>query len=682
MKEKSQDYADVFAEIERKMSNLDNWIQRYQNLPEKEDAPLHNENRASTLSGEIAKLDETLHWLEAAMQELDSAHEWYLCDRDGTCLRHRDSKSVENTEMMFGPQNPCLEDWMAVLHNDLIGCREELNKDLSITIKGDTGEKNVFHELYSSYPTLSGIVLDVADNGAWTNETDFYVILPHGVAVIEAKNYGKSGQRIWIKDAPQWEITTKQGHHLNTKDNPFYQNKRHVDATRKVLKGLLDKEIPLFSVVVLGNNEIQIMNNTDLIVTNPRGLCSQLEDLVSDVTLTEQEQGIIMRHLQSLDIGSRSFKCPSYRKRIEHIYQLAKEIFPVLITNRDIRTQYYADDPARKRRNNRLAAILIGILVSIPIITAIIFKNIAVGIFSLLAMCLVISAVAGLSLTLKKFFPGLGMPKRNDLVRMICQEQSNAAASEEPNGREARLAEFNRYLLTGAERYPINFDVTIPLQSSPVRYIPFEKLKEEIARTRERSAAYVKEHFGFEDFDLLDLGAIYEMTGRELTLGFQMVRHMCNQSVAAFVGLNEAEQYYQKCFKGANFVGASLNINVLQYESGPKVPVEELPVLEELGVTSVKWCRNSENEVLISYRDELNQAQKVLTMMAECHRYAQYLLELGGKYYQHCGIVVNDEVELFEVSDWNQTLENFRHLLVNHQHSYEITSAEFLNAVV
>lgn len=681
MNKKSQDYADVFSEIERKMSNIGSWIQRYQNLPEKEDVLLHNENRASTLSSEIAQLDETFHWFETVMQELDTAHEWYLCDQDGTCFRHRDSRSIENTEMMFGPQNPCLEDWMAELHNDLLECRNELSVDLSITKKGDTGEDNVFRELYSRYPTLSNIVLDVADEDGATNETDFYAILPHGVAVIEVKNYGKNGQCIWVKEdkSQAWKLTTVHGQHLSDKKNPFYQNERHIKATRKVLKGLLGKEIPLFSVVVLGNNHVKIMNDTDLVVTNPRGLCSALVDLTSDVTLTEQEQGIIMRHLQSLDIGSRSFKCPSYRKRIEHIYQLAKEILPVMITNKDIRTLYYAD---RKKKNDRLAGVLVGAFVLLPIIISIISGNIGAGFLCLPFLCLVISAMALLSLVLKRFFPKLGMPKRNDLVRMICQEQSNAAASAEPNSREARLAEFNQYLLAGAERYPINFDVKIPLYSLPAKYIPFEVLKEEIAQVTSKSAEYVKEHFGFDDFDIFCLDALYKMTGSELTLGFQMVRHMCSLNVGTFVGLNEAEQHYQKFFKESSMVSACLNINVLQHASWPKVPVENLPLLDEVCVTPPKWCRNSNNEVLIHYGDELAQAYKVLTMLAECHHYAQYLLELGCKYYEHCGVVVNDEGELFEVSDWNQTLENFRELLEADRDYYEITSVDFLNAVV
>lgn len=674
-KSQSQDCADAVTEIDRKMSR---WIDRYQNLPEGEKLPVHNENRASTLKGEIAQMDETLQWVEAAMLELDSKHERYLCNQDGVCIRHRDSCSVENTEMMFGPNDPCLEDWMAVLRNDLLDCRNDLHVELSRTEKGDVGEENVFHKLYSHYPTLSNIVLDVADNGGTTNETDFYAILPHGVAVIEVKNYGKSGQQIWIKDASHtssWELTTAQGRHLDDKKNPFFQNDRHIEATRKVLKGLLNKEIPLFSVVVLGNNQVQIMNDTDLLVTNPRGLCSALDDLTSDVTLSEQEQGIIMRHLQSLDIGSRAFECLSYRKRNEHIYQLVREIFPVLCDNKAIRTRYYED---RKRKENRLAAVLI----SIPVLVAILFRSTVAIIACLLCMCLLISAVAVLLPKLRRFFPGLGMPKRDELIQKICQEQNREAASVDPHSREARLADFNRYLLTGAERYSTNFDVAIPLHSLPERYIPFEKLKEEIVQTRERSAAYVREHFDFEDFDLFDFGAIYEMTGSELTLGFQMVRHMCNQSVAAFVGLNEAEQYYKKCFEGASMFSACLNINVLQYESGPKIPVEELPLLEELGVNFVRWCRKGDNEVLISYRDELVQMPKILAMLAECHRYAQYLLELGSKYYEYCGVVVNDEGEVFEVSDWNQTFENFRQLLINHQHPYGITSAEFLSAVV
>lgn len=681
MDKTSNKYAEVFAEIERKMSNMGDWIQRYQNLPVKEEVPLHNEDRASTLMGEIAQLDETLRWFETVMPELDSTHERYMCDQDGTCYRQRDNRSVENTEMMFGPHSPCLEDWMAELHNNLLDCRNELCVDLSITKKGDTGEDNVFRELYSRYPTLSNIVLDVADEDGATNETDFYAILPHGVAVIEVKNYGKSGQCICINEdkAQPWKLCTLQGYHLGDKKNPFYQNERHIKATRKVLKGLLDKEIPLFSVVVLGNNQVKIMNDTDLIVTNPQGLCSRLEGLVSDVKLTEQEQGIIMRHLQSLDIGSRAFTYHSYRKRTEHIYQLVKEIFPVLVTNKEIRMHYYADKHAKKKRNDLLAALL----VSIPVLVAIISRDMVTIYSSLIIIPVLISVVAVLLLALKHFFPKLGMPTRSNLIQKICAEQEKSAAFADPDSREARLADFNRYLLIGAERYPIKFDVKIPLYTSHSdRYIPFETLKEEIAQTNRESAAYIKEHFGCDDVDITYLKELYNITGSELTLGFQMVRHMCNLNVGTFVGLNEAEQYYQKFFKESSMVSASLLINVLQYESGPRVPTEQLALVEEIGLSSPTWCRNSNNEVLFHYRNELDQARKVLAMLAECHHYAQYLLDLGCKYYEYCGVVVNDNGELFEVSDWQKTSNNMNELLTNHQHAFEITSAEFLNAVV
>lgn len=672
-KPESQDCANAIAEIERKVPD---WVKRYQNPPEKEMLPVHNDSRASLLNGEIAQLDETLHWIEAAMLELDSEHEQYQLDRNGFCFRHRDHRSVENTEMMFGPCDPCLEDWMAAFRNDLLDSRNELSVDLSITEKGEIGEENVFRELYLHYPTLSNIVLNVADEIASTNETDFYAILPHGVAVIEVKNYGKSGQQVWAKNAPhQWEITTAQGRHLSNNKNPLIQNERHIHATRKVLKGLLDKEIPLFSVIVLGNNQVQIINETDFIVTNPRGLCSALDTLTSDVTLTEQEQGVIMRHLQSLDIGSRSFECPSYRKRNEYIYQLAREIFPVLCNNKAIRSRYYAD---KKTMSNRLAAVPVGILV----LVAVLFRNITAIVECLLCMSLLISGVAVLAPKLKGLLPRPGVSTRNKIVEKIYQEQHQEDASADSNHLTARLGEFNRYLLTEAEHYPIRFDITVPLTSLPERYIPFETLKADFARISEQSAVYIKEHFGLDNLDISHIETLYRMTGNELTLGFQMVRHMCNQSVDAFVGLREAEQYYQAFFQKAHFFCSSLYANVIQHRSGPQVPVETLPLPEELGVGSSTWCRSSNNEILFLYRDELLHAQKILTMLAECHRYAQYLLNLGFMYYEHCGVVVNDDGELFEVSDWNQTFDHFKQLLANYCDLYEITSADFLNAVV
>ena len=672
MSNKSQDCSSAIEEIERQVSN---WIERYQNLPEVEKLPLHNENRASVLKGEIARLNEILQWIEVAMLELDSDHERYLIDNNGFWFRNRDGRSVENTDLMFGPHDPCLEDWMAEFRNDLLECRYELIVELSIVEKGDIGEENVFRELHLRYPTLSNIVLDVADEGGATNETDFYAILPHGVAVIEVKNYGKRGQQIWVKDAPKWDITTETGHVIDDRKNPFLQNKRHINATRKVLEGLLSREIPLFSVVVLGNNQVQIMNDTDLVVTNPRGLCSVLEKFTTDVTLTEQEQGAIMRHLQSLDIGSRSFKCISYRKRAEHIYQLTKDIFPALCNNKEIRTRYYTDS---KKRNNRLAAIPIGLMA----LALLVFRNIGMVIFTMLCVSLIISAVVVTIQTLRKFFPGFGMPTRKILARKVYQRNAEAVISAGSNHIDVKIGAFNRYVLTKAKRYPINFDAKISLKSFPERYVLFEPFKEEIARVEKESAAYIKEHFGIDDFSLSDLKAIYRMTCVELTLGFQMIRHMYNPNIGTFVGLDEAEQYYQKFFKGVNILCDFPYVNVLQHKAGPNCSVDELPLFEELGLNSPIWCRNRNGEVLFCYREDLDHGQKILTMMAECHHYAESLLELGDMYYEFCGVVVNEDGSVFEVSDWKQTRENFNQLFSNMWNSCEISSAEFLKAIV
>lgn len=674
----SQFSSEYIAKVD---SAAADWAARYQNLPRKETVPLHNANRADTLTAEIAKLNETLHWLENVMVDLDSEHERYMCREDGTCYRYRERCSVENTEMMLGPRNPCMEDWLAVLRDDLLDCRKELNVNLSITQKGDVGERNVFRELYARYPTLSNIVLDVADQDGATNETDFYAILPHGVAVIEVKNYGKSGQQLRIEDnshtAP-WKLTTSQGHHLDDKKNPFYQNDRHIHATRKVLQGLLDKEIPLFSVVVLGNDQVQIINRSDLIVTNPRNLCSRLNALVSDITLTEQEQGIIMRHLQSLDIGARSFFCPSYRKRIEHIYQLAREIAPVLGDNKAIRTRYYSKQADRKKKNDRLAAALIGI-VALFLIPS---RNIGDFIGYVFLLCLVISAVAVLSQTINQLFPKIGTPTKKTLLREICQDINKQTAAAGPDSPEVKLLEFDYYLTNQAERYPLRFEVNVPLESLPEQYISLEALQEKIAQAYAQSADYVNAHFQIEDFDLFCLGLLYDQVSRELTLGFQMIRHICHTGVETFVSLKEAEQYYQEFFRKANGFISRLHTNVLMHEDGPREPIEALPLLDELGVYSPIWCRTGDNAIMKHYGGELEQLPSFLSMLAECHRYASYLLDLGCMYYEICGVVVDDDGNLFEITDWNQTRENFQQFFNSDQQNTEITSADFLNAVV
>jgi len=113
-----------------------------------------------------------------------------------------------------------------------------------------------------------------------TSQIDNVLLTPYGIFVIEAKNYkgfifGSSMQQ-------NWTVTTQSKNKRINKYpfyNPIKQNITHVNYVKNVIK----KEMPIYNIVVFGNQAIlkKITTDEDAKVLNLKNLKRYLNSLIN-----------------------------------------------------------------------------------------------------------------------------------------------------------------------------------------------------------------------------------------------------------------------------------------------------------------------------------------------------------------------------------------------------------------
>lgn len=363
-------------------------VYRFEHEPGGISIRLVNESRVNFIRQELALLEETMGLLKEMMLPLETKHEKWMIYHDEV-FRYRDAGSIEGKPMMEGPEGRAVEDWFGYFYNSLMEYKVYMEKELGIAAKGDIGEENVARILeksrYAEF-TVHNVVLDVADEGGNTNEIDTFVILPYGVAVLEVKNYGGAGQRLVITDEDKWDLYGKR----KTKQvkNPAYQNSRHARATLLTLRKLLGRDIPIFPLIVIGNNQVKLEKHSRLAVKNVGDFVAYLDSLQSNEKLSDEERLRIKKFLESEDIGANAFAVISYREQINHIKAIVKEVFPSACFNQEGKVLYY-------RMRDMVSYGLIGMIAVVLIGGAFIFHNFDNFMVLLLGMCLGIAVVTG-----------------------------------------------------------------------------------------------------------------------------------------------------------------------------------------------------------------------------------------------------------------------------------------------
>lgn len=363
-------------------------VYRFEHEPDGISIRLVNESRVNFIRQELVLLEETMGLLKEMMLTLETKHEKWMIYHDEV-FRYRAAGSIEGKPMMEGPEGRAVEDWFGYFYNSLMEYKAYMEKELGIAAKGDIGEENVARILeesrYAEF-TVHNVVLDVADEGGNTNEIDTFVILPCGVAVLEVKNYGGAGQRLVITDEDKWDLYGKR----RTKQvkNPAYQNSRHARATLLALRKLLGRDIPIFPLIVIGNNQVKLEKHSRMAVKNTGDFVAYLDSLQSNEKLSDEERIKIRKFLESEDIGANAFAVISYREQINHIKAIVKEVFPSACINQEGKVLYY-------RMRDMVSYGLIGIIAAVLIGGAFVFHNLDSFMVLLLGVCLLIAAVTG-----------------------------------------------------------------------------------------------------------------------------------------------------------------------------------------------------------------------------------------------------------------------------------------------
>lgn len=363
-------------------------VYRFEHEPDGISIRLVNESRVNFIRQELVLLEETMGLLKEMMLPVETKHEKWMVYNDEV-FRYRDAGSIEGKPMMEGPEGRAVEDWFGYFYNSLMEYRAYMEKELGIAAKGDIGEENVARILekggYAKF-TVHNVVLDVADEGGNTNEIDTFVILPYGVAVLEVKNYGGAGQRLVITDDDKWDLYGKR--RMKQVKNPAYQNSRHARATMLTLRKLLGRDIPIFPLIVIGNNQVRLEKHSKLAVKNTGDFVAYLDSLQSNEKLSDEERLRIKKFLEKEDIGANAFAVVSYREQINHIKAIVKEVFPMLCLNQEGKMLYY-------RMRDMVSYGLIGIIAVVLIGGVLIFHNLDSFMVLLLGVCLAIVAIAG-----------------------------------------------------------------------------------------------------------------------------------------------------------------------------------------------------------------------------------------------------------------------------------------------
>lgn len=349
---------------------------------------LVNESKVNFIRQELALLEDAMKNLKEMMVQLETKQEKWMVYHDEV-FRYRTARSIEGKPMMEGPEGKPVEDWLGYFYNSMMEYKAYMEKQLGIADKGDIGEENVAMVLeesgYAEY-TVHNVVLDVADEGGYTNEIDTFVILPYGVAVMEVKNYGGAGQRLVITDEDKWNLHGER--RVKQVKNPAYQNSRHTRAAMLTLRKLLGRDIPIFPLIVIGNNQVVLEKHSRLVVKNTDDLVAYLDSLRSGEYLSVEQRIQIKKFLEKEDIGANAFSVISYREQINHIKSIVKEVFPVVCFNQEGKVLYY-------KIQDMVSYGLIGMIAAVLIGSAFVFHDLDSFMVLLLGVCLLIVAVAG-----------------------------------------------------------------------------------------------------------------------------------------------------------------------------------------------------------------------------------------------------------------------------------------------
>lgn len=254
------------------------------------------------------------------------------------------------------------------IYNSFLTLREESEKNVRISQKGKSGEdyvSRILNQYRNKFFILENIVIPAYEEKGNTSETDVYIISSKGIFVCEVKNYGSSGQTLYIPEHGDWKILNSSGQFLANKPSAFEQNERHCNATRSFIREHLGIEVPIIPVVIIANDIVDVtMENPekDIVIR-----ANQINELVSAFqdALTYDVQTKIVEAFENNKLDPNDFPVKINADRAKYVKELIKEYIPYMKANAKI-----ADTYMKAEKQSRLISwaiiVLAALLFMIP----------------------------------------------------------------------------------------------------------------------------------------------------------------------------------------------------------------------------------------------------------------------------------------------------------------------------
>ena len=244
---------------------------------------------------------------------------------------------------------------------------EDANKNVGIAQKGKTGEDYVgsmLKQYGSKFHFLENIVLPAYEEEGSTSETDVYIINCKGIFVCEVKNYGTDGQTIYMPRFGDWQLLNEQGRVIANKPSAFVQNERHCNATRSFIKEHLGIEIPIFSVVIIANDRVNIQNEApyDHVAIKPQQI-GELVGYGNDV-IDEEMQMQIVEAFEEYKLDANDFPVKINADKARYLQSMVKNYIPYLKANKEMACAY----EKREKAGRTVAWIITSILAILSMI--------------------------------------------------------------------------------------------------------------------------------------------------------------------------------------------------------------------------------------------------------------------------------------------------------------------------
>ena len=268
----------------------------------------------------------------------------YNCEPMQVIFEAKKSKEIKMDYLLYdiqnflygGESNRDIQLDTQIIFNNFENLIDETDKHVMIAQKGKAGEDyvgEVLRRYGNRFHFLENIVIPAYEEEGKTSETDVYIINSKGIFVCEVKNYGDSGQTLYMPDYGDWQLINEQGRHLANKPSAFVQNERHCNATRSFIKEHLGIDVPIYSVIIIANDNVRIENeNPQKHIVIRAQQIGELAKYFEDA-IDEETQQQIVDTFEENKLDPNDFPVKINADRARYLQDLVKEYIPYLKAN-------------------------------------------------------------------------------------------------------------------------------------------------------------------------------------------------------------------------------------------------------------------------------------------------------------------------------------------------------------